>query len=456
MPDLHRRLHSFALLASTRARGVLAIGLIALLGPLACSEDAQGDALEETPLCAPGPPSCPTGSTASAQACGPQEARCEAIAQCGASVYCRAPQTEATPQSGSPGQAGGNGGVETSPTNPQGPTAPHPRAPQRWPEPQGPALTHDVGRNLDDVLEREALQGACQRWEAGFRDELTKLRCGKWMFFYETFGTVGIPAPLVDFLLNNYEDFYGAGFARMGMVPLPGDPRKLPIGLAATTGKVGTLDTLAFTCASCHFGQMADGRYAVGYANMELEYGLWMATMPAVVSLSMPRGENSVHPSVRERVGPAVEATKARPGYMIELGVLGMQLLGADPNSSPSVDQQGQFMTLDPGTMDFLTAPIADDGVWTVSRILSLWNLPDAEQRQALSMPHERLSWNGGGHSLGDFLEGFVRIGLGEWEAWPRERFVPLEAYIRSLRTPPQERPVDRARAYVGSYLFVD
>ena len=38
----------------------------------------------------------------------------------------------------------------------------------------------------------------------------------------------------------------------------------MPVGLAPTTGKLGSVETRAFTCASCHFGKMPDGRYAVG------------------------------------------------------------------------------------------------------------------------------------------------------------------------------------------------
>ena len=73
-------------------------------------------------------------------------------------------------------------------------------------------------------------------------------------------------------------------------------------------------------------------------------------------------------------------------------------------------EEQLRFWHLRTGTMDFLTKPMADDGVWTVSRILSLWNLPTPELIEAKEMPHGLLSWTGIGKSLMDFLHGFVAI----------------------------------------------
>ena len=50
--------------------------------------------------------------------------------------------------------------------------------------------------------------------------------------------------------------------------------------------------------------------------------------------------------------------------------------------------------------MDFLTKPMVEDGVWTVSRILGLWNMPTQDQIDDTEMPHALLSWTGIGESL--------------------------------------------------------
>lgn len=105
-----------------------------------------------------------------------------------------------------------------------------------------------------------------------------------------------------------------------------------------------------------------------------------------------------------------------------------------------------------PGTMDFLTKPLIDDGVWTVSRVLSLWNMANATQRTASKMPHEMLSWNGGVQRTMDFLKGFVAIGIGS--TWNEQRLMPLERYLRSLRAPAQ-LPAD-GDIETGARLFVD
>ena len=49
--------------------------------------------------------------------------------------------------------------------------------------------------DLDEVLEFGSLEGACDAWEADPNDRRKMLLCGKRMFFYEGFGTLGIPEP---------------------------------------------------------------------------------------------------------------------------------------------------------------------------------------------------------------------------------------------------------------------
>lgn len=348
------------------------------------------------------------------------------------------------------GGAGGGGAVSSTGGGAQDPAD---LAPRRWPE--VPSITHDVDTDLAKVLERSALENACAQVSAGATDAATRLRCGKWMFFNETFGTVGVPTPLLDFNQKHFADtFFGRGFERLGFVMNPDSAKGHPIGLAPTTGKLGSVETTAFTCASCHFGRLPDGRFAVGYANTKLQYGLFLVTLGAPLSLSFNANDPEVAPAVRMMLATPVATAKMKTGYTAEAGLVGLSLLGAGSGPGLSVAEQEKFLALHPGTMDFLTKPLLDDGVWTVSRIISLWNLPDAAQRASAGMPHERLSWNGGVQSLEDFLRGFVAIGVGAG-SWTTERLAPLAEYVRSLRAPPNLSPASAAEVRDGARLFV-
>lgn len=324
--------------------------------------------------------------------------------------------------------------------------------PRRWADEA--RVTHDVDRDLTRVLERERLRGSCQRWSAGERDEETKLLCGKWMFFYETFGTVGIPTPLLTFAQTRYADYYGVGFENFGFVADPASPDGMPLGLAMTTGTLGNVETRAFTCAACHFGKMSDGRYAVGYGNLQLDYGRFIAGLGAPLMMSLNENDPSIHESIRNELLPHVQANKQDPAYQLEAASVGLELLNAGMGGALTLEDQERFLALAPGTMDFLTEPLVDDGVWTVSRILSLWNIPSAELRQAAGMPHESLSWTGGATTLQSFISGFVAIGVADPAEWTADRIEPLDAYLRSLRAPALERTLVAEAVERGAATF--
>lgn len=327
------------------------------------------------------------------------------------------------------------------------------RAPKRWPV--VPSVTHDVDTDLAAVLEAQSLAGACDAVKNGATDQPTRLRCGKWMFFYETFGTTGVPVPLLDFLQKHYGDsYYGRGFSRLGFIPDPASMKGMPLGLAPTTGKAGTVSTLAFTCASCHFGKMPDGRYSVGYGNLSLDYGKLLASLGAPLTLSSNASDPKVHVQLRQELAGPVAAAKMQSSYQIDLGIAGLQLLGAGMGGQLTVDEQGKFLALRTGTMDFMTKPLVEDNVWTVSRIMSLWNLPDAERRTTAGMPHEMLSWNGGVDTLESFLAGFVTYGQSQVE-WSPARLSPLADYVRSLRAPATLAALSADEVTEGARLFV-
>lgn len=290
------------------------------------------------------------------------------------------------------------------------------------------APTVDVGVELSDVLETARLVGACEAYAEGARDRATVLQCGKWMYFYETFGTAGIPSRLLRFSQKHYADFYGRGFERLGLIADPASEEGMPLGLAP-----GRSSTHAFTCAACHFAKLPDGRYAVGAANERFDYGMFVASLGAPLGMSFKDEDPATAPALRAALRDHVAKAKGRSGYSAQAGMLGLSLI-ATPGSRLTVADQERFLALVPGTMDFLTAPLLDDGVWTISRIVSLWDLPDEQARKAAGMPNELLSWNGGARSLMDFLHGFAAIGAGD--AWPDERLIPLRDYVYTLRAP--------------------
>jgi hypothetical protein len=278
------------------------------------------------------------------------------------------------------------------------------------------------------------------------------------MFFYEHFDTVGIPRDLLVFLQKYYADsFYGRGFSALGFVPDPESAEGLPVGLVTSSRRLGELETSAFTCAACHFGRTPDGRYAVGYANQELDYGRLIATLGAPLTLSGNPNAPEVHPEIRAMLQGPVAQAKMQPLYLIDLAIVGLRLLTNAGDSQPQLDHAAQerFLRLDSGTLDFLTSPLVEDHVWTVSRILPLWNLPDADLRAQHQMEHELLSWTGVVDTLLRFLQGFVVIGDGEaLEIWTPERLAPLAEYIMSLRTPPLQADLDPAQVELGARLF--
>ena len=168
-------------------------------------------------------------------------------------------------------------------TQPQSPnTKDSIRVPRPWAIDQT-THTNDTDSDLKRVLELEKLEGACEDYRTGDRSEKTRLRCGKWMFFYEHFGTVGVPSHLLEFFQQWYQPYFGPSFSSMGFIANPNSNDSIPIGLSESTQRMGSIKVHAFTCASCHFGKMPDGRYAVGYPNHQLDYGRFFASMIALM-----------------------------------------------------------------------------------------------------------------------------------------------------------------------------
>lgn len=92
--------------------------------------------------------------------------------------------------------SGGNG----APATPD--AAALPAADPFAPQPDTSEGLTNVSSDLAAVLENGALAGACDAYAADPQDRRKRLLCGKWQFFYEGFGTAGVPTALVTWAIR--------------------------------------------------------------------------------------------------------------------------------------------------------------------------------------------------------------------------------------------------------------
>lgn len=327
----------------------------------------------------------------------------------------------------------------------------HPFAPL----PAPPVSLHDVDADLMALLEGGTLRDACEAWEAQPEDARLKLLCGKSMFFHEGFGTPGMPGGLVDFMMQNFPDEVGPAFTRMGMVADPTSTRGLPLGLTETP--LPQAGSVAYSCASCHFGQMPDGRYAVGFPNHAYDYGGQLLAVSVFPSLVNPAGGTQGHdPLAVARLQPMVDRYRADGGLRLRftgvlIGLLG--LLGSQP--AITTVEENAMARWKTGTQDFMMAPTpVDDHIHTVHRMSPLWGIPTTQVAAQAGMPHAQLGWSGGTRSLMYFLRSFVTSGGGDLTAWPDHRLEPLAAYLESLRAPANPQPAAPSQVTRGCQVF--
>lgn len=342
---------------------------------------------------------------------------------------------------------------------------PEPTIPDPFlPRPDSTEGLTNIASDLSALLENGTLPGACTAWEQDPSNREKRLRCGKAMFFYEGFDTVGVPAPIFDFFGQEFEEELGLGFSAYGVIPDPYSDINRPLGFVPgaplRTSMLGIerdVETVAFTCASCHFGQLPDGRYAVGAPNHNYEYGNHiLALLLAPSSAGLGFREEDHHPDAIEKIRPVLDRLDSSNGLKIRLGIDLLPLLGAqDETPLVSYEDEGHYAHWLSGTMDFMMAPLPlDDTVHTVSKIISLWDIPAEDEEESYDMPHAMLSWSGGAQSVMQFLRGFVAIGDGADDAWPDERLAPLAEYIISLRAPEPLSAPDATLVAEGRDIF--
>ena len=313
----------------------------------------------------------------------------------------------------------------------------------------------NTSADLDAVLEHGALTGACDRYRAGATDRKTMLLCGKWMYFYETFGTFGIPSSLVKFMAKNFPAELGLGFSKVGMVPDPSSPDSMPLGLAPTTPYSGNIEAVAFTCASCHFAQLPDGRYSVGAPNHAFDYGRYILTLTVAPTVGTGLSQASAHdPDAIAKIQPvldrlAADSTLKSQFFSALISLASISL----PAMSTAVEHD--YASWPAGTMDFMIAPLpVDDNIHTVSKIIGLWGIPRPAEATAAGMSSALLAWTGDARSLDEFVKGFAT--LGGTTPPSADTMLPLLEYIYSLRAPANPMPPDPALVATGAALYRD
>lgn len=348
-------------------------------------------------------------------------------------------------------EADGEGGGKSDDVDP--PPAHDPFAPLPD-ESEGLTNTSD---DVEALLEHGALSTACQQYAASPGDRRLELLCGKAMFFYESYGTPGVPERLLHFFAANFPDEIGIGYERYGMIRDPFSDRELPIGFGPST-PIGPLsvDTVAFTCASCHVGRLPDGRIAVGAPNHDYDYGKQILSLILVPSLALPGASEEDHaPEAVAAVQPIRDRLRGDFVLMAKFVSAVVPLIG-QAQLSIRPDSERYYARWKPGTMDFVIDPLpADDHVHTISKISAIWSIPRPTEVAAHGMPNAMLGWNGSMASVERFVEEFVALGGGDVAAWPPERLKPLAEYVYSLR-PPTAPAGDPAAIERGKQRFTD
>ena len=405
-------------------------------------------------------------------------------------------------------------------------------------------ITNDVGPDLSSVIEYDTTKAACDQYQADLDQYLLDndavlaqlddtevsiavlseqeqyivdnfvdtydtdllVKCGKYQFFYSTFDTTGPPKTMLNFLLRNFEGYFGPGFENFGMhadpnpvATIPASPfnpaigtKQLPVGIADSSGDFGSsVPVYAFTCAACHFSKMDDGNFAVGIGNTRFEYARMIAAQGQLpyaflfqddnlLGIPDPVDENGdpvydengnlVHggtallnafviPEVQQELFAPVAAARSTPGAIDEWFALDAELnAGSTEEDRASIastlEQQRQGWATWSGVMDFLVPPMQDDGQFTITRIL---NLPNIVSDENVQVQHgfkykAGLGWHGGSFDLINFVRSFITLtpsdidnpsSRSEYNYWVNEyRYMPLVRYIETFDEP--ELPTDR------------
>ena len=317
----------------------------------------------------------------------------------------------------------------------------------------------DLSVSLEEVLEYGSLGKACEAYKAKPNDYNWKLKCGKFQFFYDPLGTEGVPGRLLLFLLKHFKELVGPGFSRLGMIADPYSERGLPIGMAATRNYGDRFEAFGYTCASCHFAKLKDGRYSVGAGNFDFEYGKKSILVGVFPRLVTPFTDmDKIHPGSLELLAPYMKVLNNNKGLSLRFAVQMLPLVTAGEKVPVlAYEVQDHYLSWPPGVMDFFMSPAyVDDGVHIASKVQNLWEIPRPREWGKHGMPHGMLGSTGGTFDVLGFVKEFVRLGGGVPDDYKNEDYGPMVEYIYSLKAPPPLRKPPAEHVAMGEKLFAE
>ncbi len=320
----------------------------------------------------------------------------------------------------------------------------------------------DQSRSLEEILEHGTLsEDDCTFYFAGQTDRETKLRCGKWMFFYGHIEVPGSPAELVDLLRKHAPNTFGRSLEHLGLHPDPYSEKDFPVGMATGPKMAGGVSTYTLTCAACHFGKTTDGRFVVGSPNNQFQFGKFTLSVSSLPEVAF-NFNKTYSPEVESVLRPVTDEVFSHPFNRFRVFAEAIRLL---PNLivtqvTPPDDDAKQLLALYPsGVMDPYAAPAIDDGVRVPVRMSPLWGIDPDGMTEAGSEHGAMLGSNGGAPNLSYILRTFSQIAghirkVDVSEQYAAENVAPIIEYIMSLEPPKSEKVLDTAKVQRGEALF--
>ena len=166
------------------------------------------------------------------------------------------------------------------------------------------------------------------------------------MFFYEGFDGIGVPEIVFDFFPEKMPEVVGVAWSEFGLIPDPYSEKKRPLGFPKGAD-FGGQPTVTYGCASCHFGQMPDGRYAVGYPNLQYEYGAHALSLFIPPQKANPMfNEDEYEPVALEKVRPVLDRLDGDMWMRTQLSTSMLPLFGSMDDAPQLNREQQQQLSL--------------------------------------------------------------------------------------------------------------
>ncbi len=367
-------------------------------------------------------------------------------------------------------------------------------------------FTNDQSNDLKLLTELPLLEGSCERHYRRLDPQSGKLlnrfkgdafaeadliRCGKSIFIYGGYDvkdlSIGLPETLADVLLEGLKNRYGDRLSQLGFFPDPWD-NKFPLGLAPSPrhqvpGENGR--NIVMTCATCHIGRTAQGKYVVGLPNEKMDvgmfntmiyYSIYRTDQKKADHLRWPEKVQKLYKEYDQIIGLSPEATcgplENKPSdyrtcmkealasdhrpQMIKLldqingSVDADEFFAAQGLYRPSVNELESFASGTPGSYNpiYPSYSVRDRQVlWTPGPIWRLGFYPSHDgARDAGSI----FQFN----SVEDFVKSATYATFSDPRALSDVFSDPVASYVRTLTEPRNPNPPPADQVELGRVLF--